>query len=110
VLSLGEQKGWRVPIVKTEAAHGKGTEELLEQLEAHRAYIAEEGALLQRRRRNLMNEVVAIATSRMRRELEASIRDDPEVQRLLDEVCERRLDPASAATQILGRGLARAAE
>ena len=69
---------------------------------------SQEGTLLERRRRNLMNEVVAIATSRMRRELEASIREDPDVQQLLDEVCARRLDPASAATQILARGAARA--
>jgi LAO/AO transport system kinase len=110
VLSLGEQKGWRVPIVKTEAAHGKGIDELLERMEAHRAYIQQEGTLLERRRRNLMNEVIAIATARMRRELEASIREDPDVQRLLDEVCERRLDPASAATEILARGIASAAE
>ena len=72
-------------------------------MEAHRAYIEQEGTLLERRRRNLMNEVVAIATSRMRRELEAAIREDPDVQRLLDEVCARRLDPASAARRILTR-------
>ena len=101
VLSLGEQRGWRVPIVKTEAAFGRGIEELLEQMEAHRAYIEQEGTLLERRRRNLMNEVVAIASSRMRRELEGAIREDPDVQALLDEVCARRLDPASAAAQIL---------
>jgi LAO/AO transport system kinase len=103
VLSLGEQKGWRVPIVKTEAAFGKGIDELVERIEAHRAHIEAEGTLVARRRRNLMNEVVAIATSRMRRELEASIREDPEVQQLLDEVCARRLDPASAAARILER-------
>jgi LAO/AO transport system kinase len=110
VLSLGEQRGWRVPIVKAEAAFGKGIDELLEQLEAHRSYIEREGSLLARRRRNLMNEVVAIASSRMRRELEASIREDPEVQELLDEVCARRLDPASAATRILAKGVHRAAQ
>jgi GTPase len=109
VLSLGEQRGWRVPIVKAEAAFGKGIEELLEQLEAHRSYIEREGSLLARRRRNLMSEVVAIASSRMRRELEAAIREDPEVQELLDEVCARRLDPASAATRILAKGLPGAA-
>jgi LAO/AO transport system kinase len=105
VLSLGEQKGWRVPIVKTEAAYGKGIDELVERIEAHRAHIESEGTLVARRRRNLMNEVVAIATSRMRRELEASIREDPGVQELLDEVCARRLDPASAASRILERGV-----
>jgi LAO/AO transport system kinase len=84
---------------------GIGIEELVEQLEAHRAHIEQEGTLLERRRRNLMNEVIAIAASRMRRELEASIREEPEVQALLDEVVERRLDPASAATRILARGV-----
>jgi LAO/AO transport system kinase len=33
--------------------------------------------------------------------LEASLRDDPELQELLDAVVERRLDPASAAAAIL---------
>jgi LAO/AO transport system kinase len=110
VLSLGPQRGWRVPIIKAQAAFGIGVEELVEQLEKHREFIASEGTLIVRRRRNLMNEVVAIATARMRRTLEASIREDPDVQQMLDEVCERRLDPATAATRILARGAERAAE
>ncbi|MGO9882706.1 MAG: hypothetical protein ACLPV4_06795, partial [Solirubrobacteraceae bacterium] len=59
------------------------------------------GTLSARRRRNLMNEVLAIATFRLRRELEESVREDPEVQALLDRVVARELDPASAATSIL---------
>src|SRR4051812_10452084 len=101
VLSLGPQHGWRVPIVKAEAARGVGVDKLAEQLERHRAYIEEQGTLLERRRRNLMNEVIALATQRLRRRLEAAVRDDPDVQRLLDEVVARRLDPASAAATIV---------
>ncbi|MDW5596658.1 methylmalonyl Co-A mutase-associated GTPase MeaB [Conexibacter stalactiti] len=109
VLSLGPAKegAWRVPIIKTQAAHGIGIGELVEALERHREYIRSEGTLLERRRRNLMNEVVAIATSRMRRQLEASIREDPSVQELLDEVVARRLDPASAAAEVLARNAER---
>jgi len=105
VLSLGPAKegSWRVPIVKTQAAHGIGIDELAAALEAHREHIRAEGTLLERRRRNLMNEVVALATARMRRRLEASIAADPAVQELLDEVVARRLDPASAAAAILAR-------
>ena len=40
-----------------------------------------------------MNEVVALAAGRMRRQLEAQVKDDPAVQELLDEVVARRLDP-----------------
>ena len=103
VLALGPREGWQVPIVKTEAARGTGVDELAEKLVAHRAYIEAEGTLSERRRRNLMNEVLAIATFRMRRELEASVREDPTVQVLLDRVVSRELDPASAATAILER-------
>jgi len=101
VLALGPQEGWEVPIVRTEAVRGEGVEELLEKLAEHRAHIEAEGALSDRRRRNLMNEVLAIAAFRMRRELEAAVREDPEVQELLDRVVSRQLDPASAAVQIL---------
>jgi len=101
VLALGPRGGWEVPIVRTEAVRGEGIEELADKMAEHREYIAAEGTLSERRRRNLMNEVLAIATFRMRRELEASIREDPEVKELLDRVVSRELDPASAATTIL---------
>src|SRR4249919_2901751 len=57
VLSLAPQKGWRVPILKTEASRNEGVVELAEKIAEHRAYIAEHGTLDERRRRNLMNEV-----------------------------------------------------
>ncbi|HYB28358.1 MAG TPA: methylmalonyl Co-A mutase-associated GTPase MeaB [Solirubrobacteraceae bacterium] len=103
VLALGPQKGWKVPILKTEAIRGEGVEQLAGKLEAHRAYVQAEGTLSERRRRNLMNEVLALATFRMRRELEASVREDPEVQELLDRVVAREIDPASAASAVLER-------
>jgi LAO/AO transport system kinase len=94
---------WRVPIVKTEAAHGRGVDDLIERLDAHRAHILGEGTLQERRGRNLRNEVLAIATARMRRRLEDELREDEDFKRLLEEVVERRLDPASAATALLER-------
>jgi LAO/AO transport system kinase len=103
VLSLGPQEGWRVPIVKTEASRGEGVEELAAKIGEHREFIDEQGTLAERRKRNLMNEVVALAAGRLRRELEANVRHDPAVQELLDEVVARRLDPASAAAKLLER-------
>src|ERR1019366_7933163 len=110
VLALGPREGWQVPIVRMEAVRGKGIEELADKLDEHRAYIDAEGTLVERRRRNLMNEVLAIATFRMRRELEASVREDPEVRELLDRVVSREIDPASAATTILEQAALQRAE
>jgi LAO/AO transport system kinase len=103
VLALGPPGDWEVPIIRTEAVRGEGVAELADKLTEHRAHIEEQGTLSARRRRNLMNEVLAIATFRMRRELEESLREDQEVQDLLDRVVSRELDPASAATTILER-------
>ncbi|HEY4996442.1 MAG TPA: methylmalonyl Co-A mutase-associated GTPase MeaB [Solirubrobacteraceae bacterium] len=96
---------WKVPIVKTEATLGRGIEELVASLEQHRAHILAAGQLEERRRRNLRNEVLAIATARMRRRLEEELHEDPDFQQLIAEVVQRRLDPASAATTLLERGL-----
>jgi LAO/AO transport system kinase len=94
---------WKVPIIKTEATLGRGIDELVRSLEQHRAHILAAGQLEQRRQRNLRNEVLAIATARMRRRLEEDLHEDPEFQRLIAEVVQRRLDPASAATALLER-------
>lgn len=111
VLSLANLDGksdpahpcWRVPIVKTEAASGRGVDELVQHLDEHRQHIHREGEIERRRRRNLRSEVLAIATARMRRRLEQELAQDADFQRLLDEVVRRRLDPASAATALLER-------
>ncbi len=107
VLALGPRQDWKVPIIRTEAVREQGVEELADALERHRSHIEAQGTLRERRRRNLMNEVLAIATIRMRRELEASVREDEDVHELLDRVVSRELDPASAAETILEREVAR---
>jgi LAO/AO transport system kinase len=103
VLSLGPKTGWRVPIVRTQASTGEGVEELAERIADHGEHIRSEGTLEERRRRNLRNEVMELATVRLRRRLEESVRGDEAMQELLDEVVARKLDPASAAQRLLER-------
>ena len=103
VLSLGPATSWRVPIVRTEAAKGEGVVELAEKIAEHREHIEAEGTLEERRARNLRNEVLELAASRMRRRLEAAVADDSSIRELLDRVVKRELDPASAAKDLLER-------
>ena len=102
VLALAEPAdGWRVPILRTEAARGEGIADLRVKIDEHREHIESAGTLAERRARNLRNEVLGIAASRMRRRLEEAVAGDPEVAELLDDVVARRLDPASAAGRLL---------
>ena len=104
VLALShDPEGWQVPILRTEAARGEGVAELAGAIDEHRAHIEEAGTLEERRARNLRNEVLGIATSRMRRRMETTAAGDPETARLLEKVVRRELDPASAASELLER-------
>ena len=104
VLALShDPEGWKVPILRTEAARGEGVAELAEAIREHRDHIEAEGTLEQRRARNLRSEVLGIATSRMRRRMEATAASDPETAALLERVVRRELDPASAASELLER-------
>jgi LAO/AO transport system kinase len=101
VLSLGAGGDRRIPIVRTAALAGEGIVELAERIGEHRAAISAAGVLEERRRRNLMAEVMGLVTVRLRRRLEESMSHDPAVADLLDEVAARRLDPATAARRLL---------
>jgi LAO/AO transport system kinase len=104
VLALSQDpEGWKVPILRTEAARGEGIEELAQKIKEHREFIEEKGTLAERRARNLRSEVLGIATSRMRRRLEQTVSEDPATADLLDRVVRRELDPATAASELLDR-------
>lgn len=101
VLALGPKQGWQPPIVLTEAVREEGVETLWEKIEEHRAWLASEGELERRRRRNLAAEVFRVASLRARRHIEEAVREDPDLRRLLDEVQDRKLDPLTAVREIL---------
>jgi len=101
VLALGPKDGWRPPIVLTEALRGEGIDTLWEKIGEHRAWLEAEGKLEARRRRNLASEVFAVASTRARKHLEDTVRESPELRRLLDDVQSRKLDPLTAVREIL---------
>jgi LAO/AO transport system kinase len=102
VLALSQDpEGWKVPILRTEAARGEGVDELAAKIDEHRQFIEGAGTLAERRARNLRSEVLGIATSRMRRRLEQTVSEDPATADLLDRVVRRELDPATAAAELL---------
>ncbi len=101
VLSLDRERGWRPPIVLTEALRGEGAAELWGRIEEHRAHLAGEGRLEERRGRNLTGEVFAVASARARAHLERSVAQDAELRALLERVARRELDPLSAVGAIM---------
>jgi LAO/AO transport system kinase len=101
VIRLTGDEPRRPPILLTDALQGEGVPELWETIEEQRATLLEDGTLDERRRRNLAAEVFAVASSRARAHLESTVAGDPELERVLEAVQERELDPLSAVREIL---------
>ena len=101
ILSLDRDRSWRPPIVLTEATRGENVPELWTKIEEHRAHLESDGRLEERRRKNLVGEVFAVASGRAKAHLEQAVADDPELRRLLDEVQRRELDPLTAVREIM---------
>ena len=93
--------GWRPPIVEAVATEGTGVTELWEQVAAHRAHLEGSGELERRRGARAREELTRIVAERLLlRAREASGGDRFEA--LLDDVEQRRIDPWSAADELLG--------
>jgi LAO/AO transport system kinase len=101
VLALDRERGWKVPIVLTEAQRGENVDVLWEKIGEHRAYLDREGQFEERRRKNLSGEVFAVASARAKAHLQQAVAEDPELRRLLDEVADRELDPLTAVREIV---------
>jgi LAO/AO transport system kinase len=103
MLSLGERReagDWRAPVVKTVAARGEGTDELMEALDKHRSWLGEQGRLAQRRRRRAADEIEAIAVTALRRRM-GDLRRGHGLDDLAGQVVTGALDPYAAADRLV---------
>ena len=101
ILTLDRESPWRPPIVLTEAVREENVADLWARIDEHRAHLENEGRLEERRRRNLAGEVLAVASSRARLHLERTVAGDAELQRVLEAVERRELDPLTAVRDII---------
>jgi LAO/AO transport system kinase len=100
MLDLSETRPWRPPIVATDAIDGKGIDDLVEAVTGHRAHLEATGELTARRERRLRDELALIVTQRLRRRAD-SLLDAGQRAELEAAVVARRLDPWTAADQVL---------
>lgn len=103
MLSLGERRepgGWRPPILKTVASRGEGVAEVLEALEAHRAWLVAGGELHARRRRRAAEEIEAIAVTGLRSRI-SDLRQGSRLEDLAERVVTGTLDPYAAADALV---------
>jgi LAO/AO transport system kinase len=95
---------WKPPIVSVSATAGDGIDELVARLDAHWNWLSETGERDRRRVARAREEVSAIAVAEMRRHL-GGLPGQTRLDELAAEVACGKLDPYSAADELLARQL-----
>ena len=103
MISLGDRTEpglWRPPVLKTVAQQGQGIDEVIEAIEKHTSWMAESGALRERRIRRAGDEIESIALQALRAKM-GDLRHGSGVDELAAAVVDGTTDPYAAADQVV---------
>jgi LAO/AO transport system kinase len=96
MLSLGDPKGWRPPLVKAVARDSQGIEEILTEIDRHGEWLATGGGLAERRRRRFRQRVEELLKERVLR----SAVEHVGLEEAVTEALERHVDPYRVADRV----------
>jgi LAO/AO transport system kinase len=99
-LAEGGDDAWKPPIVQTVAQTGQGVDEVVEKIDAHRAWMESTGELTRRRVRRARDEIEAIAVTALR-ERWGDVHARTELDDLAEKVASGDSDPYAAAEVLL---------
>ena len=91
---------WRPPVVKTAAAKGEGVDEVVAEIDRHRAWLEATGELQRRRTRRARDEIEAIAVTALRARW-GDVHGRSELDGLAAAVVAGESDPYTAADALL---------
>jgi LAO/AO transport system kinase len=102
MLALAEpaEGAWRPPIIKTIASKGDGLDEVVSEIDRHRAWLESTGELATRRTRRARDEIEAIAVTALR-ERWGDVHGRSELDDLAASVAAGESDPYTAARTLL---------
>jgi LAO/AO transport system kinase len=96
-------KDRKIPILQIVAKQGKGTDTVVKEIEKHKDYLEKTKAFEKQRRLRYEAELVEIIRKRLMNFIfdEKTFKD--KIEKLLDQISSKEIDPHTAADEILGR-------
>ncbi len=92
---------WKPSVLKTVAIDNDGTEQLLDEVERHKEYLKETCLWVGNRRERNIKQLFKVIQNSFKQQLNEYIETNGELQKLVSQVGEGKLDPHSAAEDII---------
>ncbi|MBN1857148.1 MAG: methylmalonyl Co-A mutase-associated GTPase MeaB [Dehalococcoidia bacterium] len=97
---VGQDKGWRIPVLATQAANNVGVAELYEQIWHHRETSMDTDAFAERRARQRRDELTAVLEKMVIQEFTRAIASDARLSAYVSRMNEGEISPYEAAEMI----------
>jgi len=96
---------WTPTVVKTVAVNDEGVDQLWEAVKEHRAHLEENGKLQEKRRERTYRETLRMIHSELFRIVREQLENSGQLDHIVEEILDRKLDPYSIMRQIVSKWL-----
>ena len=103
MLDISSKSDRETPIVQTSTKQDQGISELLSEINNHKNYLKKEKRLEVKRRKRYETELTEIIRKRLMSLIFDESKFKDKMDRLIDQISKKELDPYSAADEILGK-------
>jgi LAO/AO transport system kinase len=93
----------KIPVLSTVAKQGKGIQELLREIDSHRRYLVKTKEFEKQRRMRYEAELVEIIRKRLMTFIFDESTFKEKIEKLLDRISKKQVDPYTVAEEILGK-------
>jgi LAO/AO transport system kinase len=94
-------RSWAPPVVRTVAVEDQGIDGLWHAIEQHRSHLQRSGLFLEKRRERTRQETLRMIHDGLFRIVHENLQKGGRLQKIVDDILERRRDPYSTRREIL---------
>jgi LAO/AO transport system kinase len=100
-----KDRSWVPPVIPTVAVEGKGEEELLEAITAHRVYLEQSGKLLEKRRDRIRDETLQMIHHELFRIIRERLAENSRIGQMVEEIMDHKLNPYNVVEKVVDEWL-----
>ncbi len=100
-----KDRSWVPPVIRTVAVEGKGEDDLIEAIAAHRTYLEQSGKLLEKRRERTREETLQMIHHELFRIIRARLAENSRIEHMVEKIMDHELSPYNVVEEVVGEWL-----
>jgi LAO/AO transport system kinase len=100
-----KDRAWVPPVIRTVAVEGKGEDDLIEAIAAHRTYLEQSGKLLEKRRERTREETLQMIHHELFRIIRARLAENSRIESMVEKIMDHELSPYNIVEEVVGEWL-----